>query len=221
MNNSGIYCYTNKLNGKRYVGQSINLEKRYYQHLYNITAPKPYFDYYLHLYGVDNFVYEVLEYCDKSIQNEREKYWIDYYDSYNNGYNLTNGGSGYNITLSDSHIIALKASWTDERKLKASETQKLAQRKYYDSDKGRENAKKHSIRMKGRKSSEETKRKISESNKGRIVSDETRNKLSEAHKGRKSSEETKRKLSESHKGKSPANKGKRKYIDENGRIRYK
>lgn len=221
MNNSGIYCFTNKLTGKRYVGQSINLERRYRQHVNNINASKPYFDYYLHFYGTDNFVYEVLEYCDKSIQNEREAYWIDYFDSYNNGYNLTNGGSGYNITLSDSHIIALKESWSDERKLKASEIQKLAQRKYYDTDKGRENAKKHSIRMTGRTASEETKRKMSESRKGRIVSDETRKKLSEVHKGKRLSETHKQTLSESHKGKSPGNKGKKKYVDENGKIHYK
>lgn len=43
-------------------------------------------------YGIDNFKFSVLEECDKEDLNEKEKYWIEKYDSYNNGYNNTCGG---------------------------------------------------------------------------------------------------------------------------------
>lgn len=48
-------------------------------------------------YGIDNFDFEIIEECDKSMLSEREKYWIQFYDSMvPNGYNLTNGGDGGN-----------------------------------------------------------------------------------------------------------------------------
>lgn len=47
-------------------------------------------------YGLEAFVFEIVEECDIDQLNEREKYWINYYNSFNHGYNLTNGGdSGY------------------------------------------------------------------------------------------------------------------------------
>ena len=48
-------------------------------------------------YGIDNFKFEIIEECDKSILSEREKYWIKFYNSVApNGYNLTTGGEGGN-----------------------------------------------------------------------------------------------------------------------------
>ena len=45
-------------------------------------------------YGKENFTIEKIEECSDNIINEREKYWIQYYDSYNTGYNATLGGDG-------------------------------------------------------------------------------------------------------------------------------
>ena len=45
-------------------------------------------------YGVENFEWEVIEQCKKSELAEREIYWIEYYDSFNKGYNCTRGGDG-------------------------------------------------------------------------------------------------------------------------------
>lgn len=45
-------------------------------------------------YGYNNFIIEQLEECSEKIVNEREKYWIKYYNSYHNGYNATMGGEG-------------------------------------------------------------------------------------------------------------------------------
>ena len=49
----------------------------------------------IHKYGKENFTIEVIEKCDQQLLNEREKYWINYYDSYEKGYNSTLGGQNY------------------------------------------------------------------------------------------------------------------------------
>lgn len=95
----GIYCFLNKINNKRYIGQSINIEERYKQHIRNIRNPKFNFPLYnsLRKEGLENYDFVILEECPDATPHEldkREIYWISYYDSYNNGYNLTKGGKG-------------------------------------------------------------------------------------------------------------------------------
>ena len=101
----GIYKITNLINGQSYIGQSINIEKRWAQERqsafntnyksYNYPISRAF-----RKYGLDNFQFEVLEECLQSQLNEREKDWIIQYDTFYNGYNQTLGG--------DSHIIAPK-----------------------------------------------------------------------------------------------------------------
>ena len=98
----GIYKYTNKINGKHYIGQSINLEMRRYAHkssAFNEKA-KDYdaqFHQAIRKYGWDNFDYEVIaeltpeEYTKEGLDT-LERYFIKYYNSFNNGYNATEGG---------------------------------------------------------------------------------------------------------------------------------
>lgn len=45
-------------------------------------------------YGLDGFVFEIIEKCEKEKCIEREQYWIDYFDSYNKGYNLAEKANG-------------------------------------------------------------------------------------------------------------------------------
>ena len=91
----GIYKYTNKLNGQVYIGQSTDIENRYKQHLYD-SSQRPDrgtgIDIAIHKYGIENFTFEIIEECQTKELNEKERYWIQYYDSYNNGYNRTLGG---------------------------------------------------------------------------------------------------------------------------------
>ena len=91
----GIYKYQNKLNNKVYIGQSVNIENRYKQHLYDaINRPEETgIDLAIAKYGIENFDFQILEECPQDKLDEREIYWIDFYDSYNNGYNRTIGGS--------------------------------------------------------------------------------------------------------------------------------
>ena len=88
----GIYKVTNKINGKVYIGQSVDIGRRWHTHM---TAKDDiYFHKAIQKYGVENFEWEVIEQCKKSELDEREIYWIEYYDSFNKGYNRTKGGDG-------------------------------------------------------------------------------------------------------------------------------
>lgn len=91
-----IYCIENKINGKKYVGQTIrDLEDRINAHFYNsnkrdlnMAITKA-----IKKYGIDNFKWYILEDgIPKELLNEKEVYYIKDYDTYFNGYNLTIGG---------------------------------------------------------------------------------------------------------------------------------
>lgn len=92
----GVYCITNLLNGKRYIGQSVDLAERFKQHVkcgLGIDAPSNLLYKAMQADGVENFSFEVLEECERSKLNEEEIYWINYYKSQEYGYNMTKGGS--------------------------------------------------------------------------------------------------------------------------------
>lgn len=98
-NNTGIYCYTNKVNGKKYVGQSIDLARRRRKMCYRFSSM---FSHAIEKYGKDSFEYEVLEYCDVSALDAREEFWIKelktFPPSLGFGYNLTSGGGHQEIS---------------------------------------------------------------------------------------------------------------------------
>lgn len=93
---SGIYLITNTINGMQYVGQSVDISQRWSQHKTTAKNIKETADLYqaMREYGIDNFTCEVIEECSKEQLNEREIYWIDYYDTFYHGYNMTRGGQG-------------------------------------------------------------------------------------------------------------------------------
>ena len=73
----GIYKFTNLTNNKSYIGQSIDISKRYYQHSVNHLNPnqKEYNTYFykaLRKYGFNNFNFMILEITDINKLNERE-----------------------------------------------------------------------------------------------------------------------------------------------------
>jgi len=92
-----IYKVTNLINNKLYIGQTVNFKKRKERHLYEAKRGKSklYFSRALKKYGNINFLWEIIDSANsKDELSNKEKYWIDYYDTYNNGYNLTHGGEG-------------------------------------------------------------------------------------------------------------------------------
>lgn len=95
-----IYLIFNDVNDKVYVGQTIqSLNKRFNGHCcYSKTdrSVNMYIKRAIHKYGRDKFHIKLIEECPVEELSKREKYWINYYDSYNNGYNLTLGGQDSN-----------------------------------------------------------------------------------------------------------------------------
>lgn len=95
-----IYCYTNKINGHKYVGQTNNIERRKREHRSNATNPNSVeYNYLFHQklreYGEENFIFSILEETTEDKVNEAEQYWIKEMHSYvqEGGYNLTYGGN--------------------------------------------------------------------------------------------------------------------------------
>jgi group I intron endonuclease len=105
---SGVYLFISKLNGKKYIGSTLDLESRYKSHIHNAnrdTDNKQVIAHAIKKYGIKNFSYEVLEYCDKNMLIEREQYYLDLHEPFvdnDKGYNvrkIADNNSG--ITLSD------------------------------------------------------------------------------------------------------------------------
>lgn len=93
-----IYKIENTINHKLYIGQThLSIYDRFKKHK---EAAKEERTQHLKLYkafkkyGTENFVVSLIEECDDSLLGERETYWINYYDTYHNGYNMTLGGEG-------------------------------------------------------------------------------------------------------------------------------
>ena len=90
--------HTNIITGKQYIGlTSKGIEKRWKSH---IAFAKKHNKYYFHRainkYGIDSWKHEILEDNIKNIEdaNMLEKFYINKYDTFNNGYNSTIGGDG-------------------------------------------------------------------------------------------------------------------------------
>lgn len=86
----GVYCITNILNNKYYIGSTKNsFYKRFWQHchaLRNNRHKNPYLQRSFNKYGEDIFVFSIIEICNKEIAYEREQYYLDKRDlklSYN------------------------------------------------------------------------------------------------------------------------------------------
>ena len=146
-NECGIYCFTNKINGKCYIGQAVNLKKRLRSHYSTFkkqNIPNMIFYTAVAKYGQENFDLEILEYCDntlnleslKALLDEREKFYIKEKNSYvPNGYNQTLGGDagvlGYKMTEEQKEKISSGAKKSNERFKKLICLRNIKEPKYY------------------------------------------------------------------------------------------
>lgn len=95
-----IYIIKNDINNKVYIGQAINSHTRFSAHKSNGKnhKGKSLIDDAIFKFGYEHFWYEILEITEN--YNEREKYWINYYNSLvPNGYNQTLGGNGFDYGI--------------------------------------------------------------------------------------------------------------------------
>ena len=173
-----VYKITNTINGKAYIGQSqTSLERRWTLH--KSDAKRNIDNYHFHKairkYGTDCWILEILEEInDIELLNEAEKKWIEYYDTFNNGYNSTNGGeNGYIIS--------------DEVKKRMRNNHWSKKEYFIPSMLGKHHTEetKQKMRDKSNNMSEEHKKKLSLSKLGHIVSEETKQKMRLAKLGKK------------------------------------
>lgn len=159
-----IYCITNIINDKQYVGQAVIKSKRWKDHKSALNVGKHsnrYLQAAYNKYGKEAFIYTVLEILPTLLNlDEREQHWINKLNTVApSGYNLNPiAGSARGFKHSDK----TKQKWSEQRK--------------------------------GKTRSEEARKNIAEGHKKRKpISDETREKLRLSHLGHKQSEETKAK----------------------------
>lgn len=89
----GIYKITNKINGKVYIGQSIDIERRWETHRKRNSIDDSFLYRAIRKHGLENFKFEIIEECLQIELNDKEKFWIRHYNSWGKaGYNLTQGG---------------------------------------------------------------------------------------------------------------------------------
>lgn len=118
-NFSCIYLWTNLVNGKKYVGQTMCFYRRMKN--YRHTYPNAYMERAVNKHGLDNFDITILERdvpLDKL--DEREQYWLDYYQSYDldKGYNIckiagTTKGVTHTEEWCQEHSDYMKEKWKD------------------------------------------------------------------------------------------------------------
>jgi len=160
----GIYKITNP-NGKVYIGQSINLERRlyYYKNLKQSNSQILLNRSFLK-YGTVNHTFEVIEECDIELLNKKERYYQEYYDCINpkKGLNCKLQGYGDNSGKM-SEETKLKISKGNKGKIRTEETKKLLS----NINKGKKRSEESKLKMSkiALNMSEETKLKMSNSRK--------------------------------------------------------
>lgn len=176
--NSGIYFIFNVVNGRLYVGSSVNLKKRMQRHISTLIKRK---HYNTHLqnawdkYGMDSFIFIAVEYTLIENLIEREQFWLEQFDFEKQLYNI--------CPTAESRLGRLQ---TQETKNKISEAVKKVKSKSRRKRRIPEETRKYLSELRtGRRHSEEAKRKISEKNKGSKRSEESRKRMSDAQKKRR------------------------------------
>lgn len=124
-------------------------------------------------YGIENFSFEIVEECKKDELSNKEKYWIEYYNTTPpNGYNLTKGGDGGNTF-----------------QYRTKDEMEITRKRISEANSGTKNS------FYGKHHSHETKAFLRKINLGKTLSKETKKKLSESLQGHYMPEHAKQKIS--------------------------
>lgn len=81
---SGIYSITNRVTRERYVGSAVNLNKRRSKHFSNLKNkihPNLNLQEAVNKYGIEYFVFEELEHCERSELLKKEQVWLDLFSA--------------------------------------------------------------------------------------------------------------------------------------------
>lgn len=170
----GIYCLYNLFNNKFYIGSSVNLSKRVWEHFYALKKGNHYNAHLQRSYNKYSnyfiaFVLEDVQEVDELLT--REQYWID-------SLKACNSDVGYNILPKTNSFIGYQP--TEEQRRKQSDAKKGQNHPNF-----------------GKHLSEKTRNRIGNGNRGKVRSEETKEKLRQINIGKTLSKETKSKISQS------------------------
>lgn len=204
----GVYCITNTVNGKRYIGQSWNIERRWGDERYgrqlntHLTSS-------FKKYGRDKFTFEILVTVKETPFTQR---WLDKLESkFIKAWDLTNSSKGYNKKSggmnglhneSTKQLLATKMIGKNVGRVASEETKaklRAAQQKRRAAEALARPPKPPRVPKPRKPISEETKQKIAATLKGHPVSEKTRLAIAIAARNQVHSEETKQKMSASQK----------------------
>lgn len=201
-----IYLLTNKINGKKYVGQTINKpELRWYFHIYAATrkVDSP-LARAIKKYGCHNFTAEVIHTCEQAELDKAEQRFIYDYDCMTPaGYNLTSGGTGgRTVSLATRKKISKKLkgrTFSEETHAKFSAAQyaRFAENPVVWKP---ESKLKLSLRNKGKTPSRACLDAAAVANKTRVRSQSELDKISKAMKARKLSKEHRERIGAAQRG---------------------
>ena len=157
----GIYKITNLANGKCYIGQSVDIARRWNDHLNKLKQNKhrnSHLQSAFLMYGAEAFSFEIIEECSVEMLDELERFYIREFNSLDNGYNQESGGNP-NKELS----AELKSRISNTLKGKYAGEKHPLYGKHHTAE-AREKISKVQI---GRKASAETKAKMSKARSGK------------------------------------------------------
>ena len=182
-----IYCVTNLVNGKQYVGQTtLTIEDRWDLHLK--SALRYFLMGALHCairkYSAESFKIEQIDSAEHQPElNEKEARHVARLGTYGAGYNLTPAGDRIRLSEETRKKISESQAGVSRRPHSPETLKKMSESKikYYALA---ENRRKTSESLKGRTLPEETRRRLSESHKGHVASVEARKRQSEAQLGK-------------------------------------
>lgn len=192
----GIYKICNLVNNKVYIGQSVDIKERYDSHFEALRSNRHYNVYLqrsFNKYTMNCFDFCIIE--ETECLDEREIYWIKYYNSTNRmlGYNISDGGTKFKMNLVVKAKISkgLNEFWKDNEISRKDLAEKMKGKgnSFYGMKHTKETIDKiikHHTGIKQSQATKDLRRKWmleNSPNRGKTFSAEYRKKLSESHKG--------------------------------------
>lgn len=114
-NQPGVYCILNTITGKKYIGSSLNIKARlrsHYSELLHNKHDNSHLQRSYNKYGVEYFIWGVIEFCESHLAVEREQYYLNSFVNWNDLYN--------NRRIAESNRGVKRGTPSDEIKLKCS-----------------------------------------------------------------------------------------------------
>lgn len=175
----GIYKVTNKLNGNCYIGQSVDIHKRFNAHKSLRKKGASALIDEMSSYGKESFLFEVFEECERELLNEREIFWIEKLNCISpNGYNLNSGGSCPTFVHESTRR---KQSIAKIGKKQSKESIEARMKKLIPILRSKEYREKKANFLRGKKQPRELVEKRAAAQKGKIVTEEQRINIARAH----------------------------------------